>query len=174
MGFVVEDAKRPDLRAIASLNVASYEQFGRGLAAEEWQRMLDNLSRPEPVAERAAFIVIRDKDALVGSVAYCPPGRSIDPIPKDWASVLLLAVDPDHRQRGYGEALVRECLRRAAADGAAVIGLYTSEAMEAAQHLYSCMGFARECELPRRYGMRYFRYRLPLRESGKPPLGVAT
>jgi ribosomal protein S18 acetylase RimI-like enzyme len=160
--IIVEDSEPSDLADIALLNVMSYAEFGRSVPVDQWKAMEANLSHPERIAERATFIVARAQGALVGSVAYCRANHSVDPIPRDWASLLVLAVAPDSRGRGYGEALVKECLTRASSDGAAVVGLYTSELMVGAQRLYERLGFERESEIPRRYGLRYFRYRLRL------------
>src|SRR5438067_9301127 len=99
--------------------------------------MRGNLTAVAAVGERAEFWVARDAGRLVGSVAYCPAGRA-DPavFPADWAALLLLAVSPDARGRGLGRRLAEASLARARADGAAVGGLFTSEAMAAAGRLY--------------------------------------
>ena len=69
------------------------------------------------------------------------------------------------RRRGIARELVLTCVRCAREDGASVVGLFTSEVMVAAQRLYESLGFARESELPRRYGLRYWRYKLELPRS---------
>jgi ribosomal protein S18 acetylase RimI-like enzyme len=80
----------------------------------------------------------------------------------DWASIILLAVSPRHRRRGVGGALVRDCIRRARADHASVVGLFTSEVMTGAGELYRSLGFREDRELAPRYGVRYWRLRLEL------------
>ena len=45
-----------------------------------------------------------------------------------------------------GGALVDECVRRARATGASVLGLHTSRSMRAAMRLYERMGFVRDPE----------------------------
>ena len=52
----------------------------------------------------------------------------------------LLAVDPETRGRGTGEALVRECLTRS---GARPVLIHTTRWLEAAQRLYARLGFVR-------------------------------
>ncbi len=110
-------------------------------------------------AQQATFFVLRQADAAVGSVAYCSPGRSVDPVPASWASVLLLAVDPKHRGKGYGCLLASECMKLAEHDQAATVGLFTSELMGSARRLYEGLGFGVERELPPRHGLRYWLYR---------------
>jgi ribosomal protein S18 acetylase RimI-like enzyme len=78
------------------------------------------------------------------------------------ALVLLLAVHPMHRGKGLARKLTEACITRAKQDGAASIGLFTSEIMVAAQHLYKDLGFQLDSELPLRHGIRYFRFVLPL------------
>lgn len=52
-----------------------------------------------------------------------------------------LAVDPAHRRRGAGEALVREACRRAAQAGAARLWLLTHPSLAEAGRLYGRLGF---------------------------------
>jgi hypothetical protein len=55
----------------------------------------------------------------------------------------MLAVDPDARGAGAGEALVRACLEAASADGCSLVRLSSLESMRAAHRLYERLGFAR-------------------------------
>lgn len=121
--------------------------------------MESSLRAVETRAERATFLVARMGNTLAGSAGYCPPGRS-DPavFPPEWASIVLLAVAPEHRRRGVGQRLVAACLRRAHDDHATTIGLFTNELMTPARRLYEQAGFARDVELPRRHGLRYWRF----------------
>ncbi len=57
---------------------------------------------------------------------------------------------------------MKECLRRARADGAAEVGLHTSELMVAARPIYERMGFVRREELPPMFGVRYWSLSLEL------------
>ena len=153
-----------DFPAIAELNVAAYDEFAQLLGEAAWAAMRGNLTAVADVAGRAEFWVARDGCRLVGSVAYCPAGKA-DPaiFPLNLAAVLLLAVAPAARGKGVGRRLAEACLARAREDGAVAVGLFTSEAMAAAQRLYEGLGFRRESELPRRHGLRYWRYKVELR-----------
>ncbi len=169
--FILENASAADLPAIGELKVVAYREFSEYLTPEAWEMMSSNLSKPERLTDRATFMVVKIDGAIAASVAYCLAGKSVDPIPTEWASILLLAVAPDHRGKGLGELLTKECLRRAAVAlrqaqrPAGVMGLFTSERMVSAQRLYERLGFVRECEIPPRLGMRYFRYRLELKRE---------
>lgn len=162
---MVKLATAGDFDAIAALNVEAYKEFADRMSANSWQKMEANLRTVESRAQSTRFLVVRDQTAIVGSVGYCPAGKG-DPdiFPRDWACMLQLAVAPTHRDRGIARKLVSTCIQCARDDGARVIGLFTSELMIAAQHLYESFEFHRESELPSKYGLRYWRYQLLLAE----------
>ncbi|QFZ93412.2 GNAT family N-acetyltransferase [Synechococcus elongatus] len=156
---MIEIARKDDLAAIAALTVKAYEEFAPKLACGAWEMMQQNLQNIEAKSKIAEFLLYRQDDRIVGSVAYCPAGKS-DPVifESNMASVLLLAVCPEFRGQGIAKALTQACIERARRDGAAAIALFTSELMQSAQHLYCDLGFIQDIELPRRYGVRYFRF----------------
>jgi ribosomal protein S18 acetylase RimI-like enzyme len=158
----IQTAQPQDFPSIAALNIAAYSEFAHSLTDEAWARMRLSLNAIDQVAERAEFLIVLIDRKLAGSVAYCPPGNSIDPIPTDWASILLLAVAPNHRGCGIARQLIEACLDRARADKAQKIGLFTSELMTNAIQLYQSYHFHQEAEIPRRLGVNYWRYRLDL------------
>lgn len=162
---MVSPAQADDFDAIATLNVEAYREFANHMSPDGWSRMEANLRGVEARAQSARFLVMRPHDAIVGSVGYCPAGKG-DPeiFPPDWATILLLAVSPTHRGRGIARTLIATCIQCARDDGARVLGLFTSELMVAAQQLYESFGFQRESELPSKYGLRYWRYKLPFED----------
>jgi ribosomal protein S18 acetylase RimI-like enzyme len=163
---MVSLAQASDFEAIADLNVEAYREFAGRMSSDNWRRMETSLRAVEARARSAHFLVMRDQGAIVGSVGYCPAGKgNPEMFPPDWAAVLLLAVSPTHRGRGIARELVSACLQCARNDSAQVIGLFTSELMTSAQQLYESFGFRRETELPSRFGLRYWRYKLQLTEA---------
>ena len=160
---VIEPATVKDFETIADLNVRSYAEFAAVLPPGSWEVMQKNLRNISERAERSQFLVMRADANIVGSVAYCPAGSGEPSLfNPDMASILLLAVDPEHRGVGIGKALALACISLAREDGARSIGLFTSEIMRSAQQLYYSVGFQLESELPMRHGVRYFRFVLPL------------
>ncbi len=160
---MVEAATNEDYAAIADLNVAAFAQFEPAQDPANWQEMLKNLRNVEERARTTEFFVCRRGREIVGSVGYCPAGKSNPHIfSPDMASVVLLVVHPQHRGNGLGRALTAACIARARQDGAGAIGLFTSELMQPAHHVYRTLGFELEAELPTRYGIRYFRFVRPL------------
>jgi ribosomal protein S18 acetylase RimI-like enzyme len=160
---VIEIATSKDFEAIADLNVAAYAEFSSLLRCGSWDVMQKNLRNIAERAEAAEFMVCRFGNDIIGSVAYCPAGKG-DPsiFQPDMASILLLAVHPQHRGEGIAKALTLECISRARTDKASSIGLFTSEVMQSAQHIYRSLGFQQESDLPPRHGVRYFRLVLSL------------
>lgn len=160
---MVEAASHEDFDAIANLNVAAFAQFEPSLSPASWQEMLKNLRNVTERSRTTEFFVYREGGKIVGSVGYCPAGKSNPSIfSPDTASVVLLVVHPQHRGRGLGKELTTACIARARQDGACAIGLFTSELMQPAHHVYRTLGFKLESELTARYGIRYFRFVLPL------------
>ena len=163
---MVSPATTDDFDAIAALNVAAYQEFADRMSPEHWETMKANIRTVEARASSTQFLVVREHGAIVGSVGYCQASKgNPGTFPSDWATIVLLAVSPTVRGRGIGRALVSTCIARARQDSAPIIGLYTSELMIAAQHLYESLGFQRECRLPPRLDLCYWRYQLRLRES---------
>ena len=160
---MIETATREDFNAIADLNVAAFSQFSPLLEPGAWEAMQRNLRNIAERARKAEFFVCRAGNEIAGSVGYCPAGDG-DPsiFSPEMASVLLLAVHPSHQGKGLAKALTAACIARARGDGAACLALFTSEFMQAAHHVYRSLGFRMESELPRRYGIRYFRFVMPL------------
>jgi len=160
---VIETATSRDFDAIADLNVVAYTEFASYLPAGAWEIMQKNLRNIKERAEVAKFIIYSSGNDIIGSVAYCPAGKGDPAIFKpDIASILLLAVHPQHRGKGIAKALTIECITKAKKDKASSIGLFTSELMQSAQRLYQSLGFQKESELPKRHNIRYFRFILPL------------
>ena len=172
---MVSLATTSDFDAIAALNVEAYREFADRMTLDNWRGMEDSLRAVEARAEFTQFLLIRDYGTIVGSVGYCPAGQGNPEIfPLDWAAVLLLAVSPTHRGRGIARELVSACIRCARDDATQVISLFTNELMSPAQQLYESLGFRRESELPSRFGLRYWRYKLQLGESMISPRGGPT
>jgi ribosomal protein S18 acetylase RimI-like enzyme len=88
------------------------------------------------------LVAVDDDDIVCGSVTLVtdPSSPWLEWTEPGEVQFRLLAVDVDARGAGTGELLVRACLERAA--GRPVI-IHTTQWMEAAQRLYSRLGFVR-------------------------------
>ncbi len=121
----------------------AYAEYGR-----EFPEWVPYLARGVPMTElarEAKILVAHRGGAIAGAVGYVAPQlRKHEVFPREWAALRFMAVDPDHRRQGVARALAEECVRLARADGAEVLGLFTSPAMVTAFALYLRMGFTRQ------------------------------
>ena len=142
----IRDALIGERAAIRALTLAAYEELASVMAPSAWAALRQALTTTldgDVVGQR---IVAEQNGAIVGSVLLCPPtenayGGALSRLA--WPEVRLLAVSPAQRGQGIGQALMDECVRRARALGAAMIGLHTSDSLRAAVHMYERMGFER-------------------------------
>ncbi|MER6380008.1 GNAT family N-acetyltransferase [Streptomyces sp. NPDC001250] len=136
------------------------------------------------VAARAAaaeVLVAMAGERLVGGVTFVPSGGPVADIagPGE-AEIRALAVAPDARGRGIGEALVRACLDRARrTEGCTAVVLSSSRRMHAAHRLYERLGFVRTPErdwnpVPHLDDITLLTYELTLRDRRDTTSGGAT
>jgi GNAT superfamily N-acetyltransferase len=145
--FHIRNARDDEREAIRNVTLAAYKEYATVMPIwEEYRRyMLATLDKGEPV-ER---IVAEREGTIIGSVLLYPPvanayaGIGVD---ISWPEVRLLAVTPEERGQGVGTALMDECEQRAHSAGATVLGLHTTDIMQAAVRLYERRGFIRTPE----------------------------
>lgn len=103
---------------------------------------LGNASRRATDAE---LLVAVDPDGtLLGTVTVCTPGSPFAEVSQPGElEFRMLAVSPDARRRGVGEALVTTVLRQADDVGASRVVLCSAQHMSTAHRLYVRMGFVR-------------------------------
>lgn len=148
--FQIRDGRADERATAGELTLAAYGQYADLMAPDAWAALrgalVAALAAPGPVDH----LVATQGEALVGSVFLFPatgggPGGAGGRLP--WPELRLLAVAPEARGRGVGEALVRACIARARQQGLPTIGLYSSASMRAALALYPKLGFIRAPEL---------------------------
>ncbi|TMK20889.1 MAG: GNAT family N-acetyltransferase [Actinobacteria bacterium] len=166
--ITVREASPAEIDAVADLLAAAYIEYEPGSRdaafRAEWDRYFAEIRDVSGRRDDGSILFVAlDGDRIVGSATFYPPGSTEDR-PPGWAGVRLVGVHPDARGRGVARALTEECLRRARADGATAVGLYTSTIMTAARRLYERIGFVREPEHDREFvpGLTLMRYRYDL------------
>jgi GNAT superfamily N-acetyltransferase len=147
--LVVRDARPDERAAVRELTLAAYAEYEGVMEPPAWDGLRDALEAALARESPAERIVAEHGGALVGSVMLFPPaaedyGGAADAAP--WPELRLLAVSPEARGLGVGQALVGECVRRARAAGAADLGLHSSRSMRTALRMYERMGFVRAPE----------------------------
>ena len=164
----LREARADELDEIRELLAAAYVQYrpdetdAAFLARWDpyFEEVCDVAGRQD---DGSVLLVSAEGDRILGTATYYPPG-STDDWPEGWAAVRLVGVHPDARGKGIGRALTEECIRRARAEGAVAVGLYTSTIMTTAQALYERIGFVREPEHDEEIvpGLLLLRYRFDL------------
>ena len=142
MDVMVREARESEIAEVGALTV---EVYGDGLVSPEYLDVLrDARSRWESPATATLVALDDGTEGLLGAVVYAAPGSpwrnlGVDDEPE----IRMLGVLPAARERGVGEALVRACIARAKAAGAPRLVLSTEVEMQAAQRLYTRLGFVR-------------------------------
>jgi GNAT superfamily N-acetyltransferase len=145
----IRDAQGSDGSAIEALTLSAYQEYAP-LMPSLWGAYRENIVATLAAPEPATQIVAEQGSRLVGTVLLYPAATGSDeraPFPRPHPEVRLLAVAPAARGKGIGEALMRECIKRARRSGAMTLALHTTDLMRAAMRLYTRMGFQREPEL---------------------------
>lgn len=90
------------------------------------------------------LLVVGACNALMGAVAFFPDASAEGVgLPKDWAGMRALAVDPAARGLGLGRRLAEAAIGRARAIGSSVICLHNAAFQRRARTLYLDLGFVR-------------------------------
>ena len=145
----IRDARPADRDAIARLTRAANAEYAHVMEPSAYAALAEAIERSLADDTGVVRFVAELDGAIVGSAAlYAPAAAAYGSLasPAPWPEVRLVAVDPAARGAGIGRALVVECIRRAKATGAAVLGLHTSRSLRAARLLYERMGFVRDPE----------------------------
>jgi ribosomal protein S18 acetylase RimI-like enzyme len=158
----LRDVRDDELDSLSRLLAEAYGEFQPHFPDDLWQAYLGEIVE---VRSRltSELIVAELKGHLVGTVGFYPEAwrSALERWPVGWASIRTLAVLREARGRGVGEALTRECLRRAHERGAVTVGLHTNPFMAAANRLYERLGFRRAPEFDLEIGEMFTGRSLP-------------
>jgi ribosomal protein S18 acetylase RimI-like enzyme len=172
--LLVRPARPGDVRRLAAVHVASWQEAYRGILPDEvlaglsvdrseltWQQHLADPVRQNYVCELGG--------ALVGFVAV-GPSRDPDTNPARTGELYRLYVDPVYWRRGVGRALWQQALAGLRALGYDDAILWVFEANDQARRFYERAGFGLEAGVTRRverYGVAPLevRYRWPLGQA---------
>lgn len=136
----IRPALGEELSDVGDLTVAGYAEFTRDPDDPYVAKLRDAESR----ARDAQVWVAEEDDALLGTVTFCPPGSPLREISRDGEGEFrMLAVAPEARGQGVGEALVRHCLDLSRASGERSVVLSSLPQMTAAHRIYHRLGFER-------------------------------
>ncbi|MBU6531613.1 GNAT family N-acetyltransferase [Streptomyces mayonensis] len=177
MDFVIRRAGTEEFAALGELTAQAYLRDGF-LDFGESDAYLDELRDVGGRAVAAEVLVAAVDDHVLGGVTFVPSGGPMADIARSGeAEIRMLAVAPEARGRGVGEALVRACTDRArSVPGCAGVVLSTQRTMRTAHRLYERLGFVRTPDrdwnpLPELDGISLLTYGLtfPGHGPGLPP-----
>lgn len=147
----IRQARGDELAAVGALTVDGYDSEGYllrddGTRDEGYAAWLADAARR---SREAVLLVAVERDVLLGTVTWCPPGsRNREVATHDHQGELrTLAVAPAARGRGVGGALVDRCLAEAGSAGLTEVVLSSLPQMVPAHRLYAARGFVRRPEL---------------------------
>jgi len=123
----------------------AYEEFADP-GDPDWADYLAQIGDVAGRAGRVPVLVALEEGRILGSATLESEEARLgdDPIEPGTVNMRMLGVDPGARGRGAGRALVEACVRRARRSGKYALTLHTTEAMTAAQNLYTSLGFVRD------------------------------
>jgi ribosomal protein S18 acetylase RimI-like enzyme len=164
----VRTARPDEFEALGELTVAAYAAVDPATMGDDYADELRDVAGRTSGAE-VLVAVDDERDGggfVLGGVTYVgdaasPAAEFTDP---DAAGIRMLAVAPEARGRGVGEALTRACIERARSTGRAQVVLHSTDRMTAAHRLYRRLGFVRDPSLDWQvepgFWLRGFRLRL--------------
>lgn len=140
--LIVRPARPGEIDEVGRLTQRAY--VTDGLVEPDGTYVVE-LGRAAQRARDAELLVAVDSQGtLLGTVTVCAPDSPLAEVSRPGElEFRMLAVAPDARRRGVGEALVTAVLQQAAELGAHRVVLCSAEHMSAAHRLYSRMGFTR-------------------------------
>ncbi|MGW1023031.1 GNAT family N-acetyltransferase [Streptomyces sp. NPDC002577] len=171
MDIVIRRAEPGEYAELGEITARAY--LGDGLLTfgenDEYLGVLRDVAKR---AAAAQVLVALANEMVIGGVTFVPQGGPMADIAREGeAEIRMLAVSPEARGRGAGEALVRACIERArAVDGCVGVVLSTQSAMHTAHRIYERLGFTRTPErdwnpIPHLADVTLLTYELTLRQA---------
>jgi predicted N-acetyltransferase YhbS len=128
------------------LTLQAYTTLEGHVSERDYEEELADVRTRAEAPSTVVLVAVYDDGALLGGVTYVADERSpmAEHSVEGAASIRMLAGEGSVRRSGAGEALVRECIERARADGRAEVFLHSTPWMIAAHGLYEKLGFVRD------------------------------
>jgi len=140
---IVRDARPDELAEVGEIRVAAYRADGFVSPDSGYAPILRDLGRN---GDGTVLVAVAgpDDSRILGTVMLQPwPDAGQVVAGPDEAEIRALAVVPEARGRGAGDALLRAVIERAAQQGVRHLVLLTQPEMAVAQRLYQRAGFRR-------------------------------
>ncbi|MFB8443678.1 GNAT family N-acetyltransferase [Streptomyces niveus] len=148
-GFIIRAVEPAEYAVLGEITARAYLDDGLldfGADDPYLERLRDVAGRAAG-AEVLVAVDAGEGGGVLGGVAYVVAGSAWAEVAGDGeAEFRMLAVASAARGRGVGDALVRECVARARAEGCVRVRLSTQKAMLGAHRIYERLGFVRTPE----------------------------
>ncbi len=154
-----------DIKQLCDLKIASYSEFETKLPEDGWATLnasLHDSNKLKEVLSISHAFVGETGGRIVGVAFLVSNGNPTTIYPAEWSYIRMVGVHPDFRGKGIGKKLTCMCIDNARENGEKIIGLHTSEVMDAARHVYESLGFTVYKEIDRIFGVRYWLYKMDL------------
>ncbi|SCK31612.1 GNAT family N-acetyltransferase [Streptomyces sp. WMMB 322] len=148
MDITIRAARDEELEDVGELTARAYLEDGL-LDFGEHDPYLEVLRAAGRRAQHTEVLVALDaaSESVLGAVAFVGNGGEYADLARTGEGEFrMLAVRPEGRGRGAGEALVRACIDRARESGLERLVLCSHERMTTAHRLYGRLGFVRAPE----------------------------
>lgn len=141
----IRSARPEEFDALGRLTLEAYRTVG-AWSAEYEAELVDVAHRAE---HAIVLVAAADDGALLGCLTLVLPGPNVlsEHREPEAASVRMLAVTPEARGQGIGEALTLAAIEQSRTAGATAMVLHSATNMPDAHRLYGRLGFVRDEEL---------------------------
>lgn len=144
---MVRYAEPAEFDDVADLLLRANREYRGAMPASIYRAYTDNLralAADPRLHDDCELLVVGACNALMGAIAFFPDaGTEGVGLPKGWAGMRALAVDPAARGLGLGRRLAEAAIARARAIGAPIICLHNAAFQAPARRLYLDLGFTR-------------------------------
>ena len=145
MHISTRDARPEELTEAGALTAAVYRD--EDLAEGDYLPRLADAAARHAADGAFQIVAVDPAGRILGTLVYVHGATEYaDLAEPEEAEIRMLATAADARGQGVGEALVRECVRRARAEGRPRLVLSSKPVMTAAHRLYGRVGFVRAPE----------------------------
>jgi GNAT superfamily N-acetyltransferase len=141
---IVRPAAFGEMAAITDLLLRANREYRQALPPPIYDAYMEDLNRLTARWADKDFLIAESDGRLLGAVAFYRDASCQGwNLPREWAGLRALAVDPEARGRGIGRQLAEACALRAWRIGRQVLSLHNAAFQKAARRLYLQMGFRR-------------------------------
>ncbi len=154
-----------DLEQLNDLHIVAYSEFEKSLPEDGWAKLSASLHDKNKLLgmfSHAQAFIAETANQIVGMAFLVGSGNATAIYPAEWSYIRMVGVHPAFRGQGIGKKLTSRCIDQARKNGEKIIGLHTSEIMDAARHIYESTGFTLHQEIDRIFGVRYWLYKMDL------------